>query len=225
MKLIVKNITLKYDGKAIFENLSLKLAGGEILAVKGDNGSGKTSFCLALAGLINEDRENIDFSGGIYYNEKEISRLSIKEKCKYVGLIFQNPDNQIFSPLVTEELVFAPENLALSREEIGSRLEEALKLCGIEHLRGAKISALSGGEKQLVAIASVLTMRPELLIVDEITSRIDITRKGNIRNILIEYAKAGNSVILVSHSAKDIEIADKILYMEKGKDFGLNLKI
>lgn len=220
MKLRVKNISLNYGDKTIFKNLSLKLNEGEILAIQGDNGSGKTSLCLALSGNIG-DKENVDFSGEIVVDNQEINSLSLKERCLKVGIVFQNPDNHIFSPLVTEELVFAPENLGVSREEIISRLDDALRVCGIEYLKGEKVALLSGGEKQLVALASVLTMKPELLIVDEITSRIDSTNKERVRKILTEYAKSGRSVILVSHSRADIEIADKLLIMERAKDYSL----
>ncbi|MDD4121119.1 MAG: ABC transporter ATP-binding protein [Clostridia bacterium] len=215
--LIVKDLALKYNEKTIFENLSFKLGKGEILAVKGKNGSGKTSLCLALAGLMRNE-EKINLSGDIFYDGKNISGLSIFEKCLEVGLVFQNPENQIFSPLVTEEMVFAPENLAILREEMARRLQNTLKICGIEHLKSKKTSELSGGEKQLLALASVLTMQPKLLIVDEITSRIDSDNKEKVHGILKDYAKQGNSVIIVTHSEKDLEIADKLLLMgEKTK--------
>ena len=97
-------------------------------------------------------------------------------------------------------------------------MENTLKICGIEHLKSKKTSELSGGEKQLLALASVLTMQPKLLIVDEITSRIDSDNKEKVHGILKDYAKQGNSVIIVTHSEKDLEIADKLLLMgEKTK--------
>lgn len=215
--LIVKDLTLKYGEKTIFENLSFKLEKGQILAIKGKNGSGKTSLCLIVAGLL-KNEENTQISGDVFYDGKNVYGLTVFEKCIEVGLVFQNPENQIFSPLVTEEMVFAPENLAILREEMARRLQNTLKICGIEHLKSKKTSELSGGEKQLLALASVLTMQPKLLIVDEITSRIDSDNKEKVHGILKDYAKQGNSVIIVTHSEKDLEIADKLLLMgEKTK--------
>lgn len=98
-------------------------------------------------------------------------------------------------------------------------VDNALKLCNIEYLRNAKTTALSGGEKQLVAIAAVLTMQPKILIADEITSNIDMERKETVRGILTDYAKNGGSVIMVSHIEKDMAIANRIITMERGKDY------
>jgi energy-coupling factor transport system ATP-binding protein len=208
--LIVKDLTLKYGEKTIFENLSFKLEKGQILAIKGKNGSGKTSLCLIVAGLL-KNEENTQISGDVFYDGKNVYGLTVFEKCIEVGLVFQNPDNQIFSPLVIEEIVFAPENLAIVREEMERRLENTLRLCGIEHLKSKKTSELSGGEKQLLALAGVLSMQPKLLIVDEITSRIDFENKEKVRRVLSDYAKMGNSVIMVTHSEKDLVLADKLL--------------
>lgn len=223
MKLRAKNLSLIYGGLVIFKNLSLKLSEGEILAVQGDNGSGKTSLCHALSGTLST-KDDMVFGGEIFLGEKEINSLSIKEKCQSVGIVFQNPDNHIFSPLVIEELVFGLENLGLDREEMKIRLANVLKCCGIEHLKDAKTLLLSSGEKQLVSLASVLIMEPQLLILDEITSRMDSNYKEKIRNILVEYVKSGKSVILVSHTKADIAIADKLLIMEKGRDYSIEKK-
>ncbi len=218
MKLSVRNISLKYGNDTIFENLSFDLKEGELLGIKGGNGSGKSSLCLCLAGLIDYDNQ-ANASGKIRYDGRLLSELTAAERCKYVGIIFQNPENQLFSPLVQEELAFAPENLAVSREEMRRRLDDALSLCGIEHLKSSRTGTLSGGEKQLIAIASVLTMKPSLLIADEITARIDITRKATVRKILADYCASGGSVIFVSHTEKDLSIATKTLSMERGKNY------
>lgn len=223
MKLRAKNLSLSYGGLVVFKNLSLKLNEGEILAVQGDNGSGKTSLCHALSGTLTS-KEDMVFGGEIFFDEKEINTLSIKEKCQSVGIVFQNPDNHIFSPLVTEELVFALENLGIKREEMELKLDIVLKGCGIEYLKDAKTLLLSSGEKQLVALASVLIMEPQILILDEITSRMDSNYKEKVRNILVDYAKSGKSVILVSHTKADIAIADKLLIMERGRDYSIEKK-
>jgi energy-coupling factor transport system ATP-binding protein len=218
VKLRVKQISLSYGDTAIFQNLSLSLCEGEILGIKGDNGSGKSSLCLCLSGLIGEE-DGVRLCGEILYDGKPLQKMSIAERCTAVGIVFQNPDSQLFSPTVTEELAFGPENLCIPRQEIAARIEEALRLCGIEHLKNAKTHLLSGGEKQLVAIASVLTMHPKILIADEITARVDIEKKERIRNILKSFASNGGAVVLVSHNSRDLAVATKTLELERGKDY------
>jgi energy-coupling factor transport system ATP-binding protein len=219
LKLTVAGIGLAYGNTLIFKNLSFALNEGEILAIRGSNGSGKSSLCLCLAGLLDADGENVKFRGDIFYDDKNLNDMTLAQKCGAVGIVFQNPDTQLFSPLVIEELAFAPENLALPREEIKSRVDDALKKCGIEHLKNCKTNSLSGGEKQLAAIASVLTMRPKILIADEITSRVDADKKHAVRKILTDFAASGGSVITVAHSEKDIAIASRVIDLERGKDY------
>lgn len=219
MSLTASRLSLSYNDIPIFRNLSLDLSGGEILAIKGDNGSGKTSLCLMLCGLIDSQKQGVFCSGSVYYDGKPLDSLSISQRCAAVGIIFQDPDSQLFSPLVIEEAAFAPENLALPRHEIIRRVDEALLQCGISHLKNARTNELSGGEKQLVAIASVLAMQPKILIADEITSRIDMQKKDAVRSILKDFAAKGGSVIMVSHNPSDIAVAHRVIQLKRGKDY------
>lgn len=219
MIISVENLGLKFGDNLIFKHLSFELAKGEILAVKGGNGSGKSSLCLCLGGLLEPDPPDVKFRGQVLYDGKNVLDMSVADRARAVGLIFQNPDNQLFSPLVIEELAFAPENLAVPREEIKKRVDNALAVCGIEHLKNASTSTLSGGEKQLVAIASVLTMQPEVLIADEITSRIDTDRKDTVRKILKDFAASGGIVVIVSHNERDLDIASRFITLERGKNY------
>lgn len=219
MELKAKNLMLKYEDNTIFKNLSLSVAGGEILGVKGGNGSGKSSLALCLSGLIEEETGGVYFDGDVFYDDVELRQMSVKDRCENVGVIFQNPDNQLFSPLVIEELSFALENLAVKREIMVERIDSILRLMDIEHIKNKSTNSLSGGEKQLVAIASVFLMEPKILIVDEITSRIDMQRKQQIRQMLIDFASAGGAVVLISHSSKDLDIATRVIELERGKDY------
>lgn len=219
MKLTAKDLSLSYGDSVIFEHLSPEVKEGEILAIKGQNGSGKSSLCLCLGGLIGEERGDLRYSGEVFLDGKPLSKMPVAERCASLGMVFQNPDSQLFSPLVTEELAFAPENLCVPRQEIAARIEKALEICGIGHLRNARTNMLSGGEKQLVALASVLTMQPKILIADEITARADAEKKERIRKILTSFAAGGGAVVMVSHNAKDLSVATKILELEKGKNY------
>ncbi|HQC55005.1 MAG TPA: ABC transporter ATP-binding protein [Clostridia bacterium] len=221
MNLKVNKLGLKYGKTVIFNNLSFELNEGEILGFKGHNGSGKSSLCLCLAGLFEEEFARDNIRGEILYNGVNLNDMTIADRCNAFGLIFQNPDNQLFSPLVIEELAFAPENLNIERKEMEKRINDALKICKIEHLKHAKTNALSGGEKQLVAIASILTMQPKVLIADEITSRIDKEKIDDIRQILVDFAQNGGSVVMISHNENDLKIANRIITLERGKNYVL----
>ncbi len=213
-----QNLCLKYGDKEIYKNLSFEIKGGDIVGVKGENGSGKTSLCLVLAGLLKQD-EDIEMCGDILYDGKKIQDLTVYERAIQVGIIFQNPENQLFSSLCSEEFAFALENLCVTRQEMKERIEKVLNSLKLGYLVDKKTSELSGGEKQLVAICALLIMRPKLLICDEITSHIDIENKVKIRNVLKAYAQEGNSILFVSHNPNDLMIANKILRLEKGKDY------
>lgn len=208
------DISVSYGKRKILKNVGLTLDQGEILGITGKNGSGKSTLCLALSALLPEDAA---FTGKVTVFGKDFYALSRAEKCEYIGIIFQDPDTQLFSLCVEDELAFAPENLCLPREEIESRIQEALDICGIGHLRRSKINTLSGGEKQLTAIAAVLTIRPKILIADEITSRIDKDGRVRIRECLLNYVNNGGSVIMVAHSQEDKAVCSRLITLN-GED-------
>ncbi|NLN04991.1 MAG: ABC transporter ATP-binding protein [Clostridiaceae bacterium] len=214
MKLIVDSLTVKFKNRIILDKVSLQVVAGEIVAVVGPNGSGKSTLCTAVAGV--SQNYGLSTFGSIRIDDKELSNLSIHERCSLLGVIFQNSDNFLFSQYVEDELRFAPENLCVPRKEIETRIKEALEFAGIEYLRHRKIQELSGGEKKLVSIASVLTMKSKFLIADEITSGVDEERKVQIRKILGSLAEDGVGILMVSHNKSDIEIADRIYVLKDG---------
>ncbi len=202
----VKNLSIGFGERKLFDELNFCIAKNSITGIKGKNGVGKTTLCLALAGIETQAQ----ICGDIFYGDKEVKELSIAERAQKVGIIFQSPDSRLFSPTVEDEIAFAPENLRLSRQEINSRIEFALTLCGINHLRSSYTNKLSGGEKQLVAIASVLSMKPELVIADEVFSSLDASGRQRIRGALKEYETFG-SVLLVSHTKEELAICSQVL--------------
>ncbi|HHT92746.1 MAG TPA: ABC transporter ATP-binding protein [Clostridia bacterium] len=215
MKLTVENLTVMFKNRIILDNVSLQVEAGEIVAVVGPNGSGKSTLCTAIAGV--SQNYGLSTVGRIRIGDKELSQLSIHERCALLGVIFQNSDNFLFSQYVEDELRFAPENLCVPRAEIETRIKEALDFTGISYLRHRKIQELSGGEKKLVSIASVLTMMSKFLIADEITSGVDEDRKVQIREILRKLAKDNIGILMISHNRNDIEIADRIYVLKDGK--------
>lgn len=215
MRLSIKNLTVKYGEKTILQNIGFDVCEGEILGIFGGNGTGKSTLCRCVAGLPPHEAQIAE--GGIFFDGKNVSDMTVAEKAHSVGIIFQNPETQLFSPSVEDELAFAPENLLVPREEIEKRIGFALKICRIEHLRHASTAKLSGGEKQLVAIASVLTMQPKVLVADEITARVDREGREKIRACLKAFAAAGGAVLMVSHIESELEICSKIIVLKKEK--------
>lgn len=203
----VRNLSISFDDKVLFDNLNFSVTDGEIVAVEGANGSGKSTLLKCIAGLLNEGVQ----VGKVLYDGVDIDELSVKERCERVGIVFQHAESQLIFGTVEDELSFAPENLCLDRKEIKERIDCALKLCSIEKLRNVSSSKLSYGEKQLVAIASILTMKPKLLLADEITASVDQSKREKIINLLKNFADGGGSVIMVTHNPKEIEIADKVI--------------
>ena len=212
----VNNLTFSYkDNNKIIENINLKVEKGEIIAVVGLSGSGKTTLCYCLSGIIPHIYSG-NLSGEVFIKGNSICDIEMPQIATKIGIVFQNPETQIFFPVVENELAFGPENLCIKRDAIGKRIEEALSLLNIEDKRYAKTEHLSGGQKQLIALASVLTLKPDILIFDEVMAQIDSKGKKAIKDIILQLKKEGKTVIMVEHNLDNIEIADRKLVLENG---------
>jgi cobalt/nickel transport system ATP-binding protein len=154
-------------GIRAFTGVSFEAKARENVALVGANGAGKTSLLLALIGILPLN------SGSISVDGVELNPENPGELRRKVGLVFQNPEDQLFMPSIYEDLIFGPRNMGLSEEQAARRAADALELLGIPHLRDRSPLRLSGGEKRLAAIATVLTMRPEVMLVDEPTAFLD----------------------------------------------------
>jgi len=213
----VNNLTFSYkDNNKIIENINLKVEKGEIIAVVGLSGSGKTTLCYCLSGIIPHIYSG-NLSGEVFIKGNSICDIEMPQIATKIGIVFQNPETQIFFPVVENELAFGPENLCIKRDEIGKRIEEALSLLNIEDKRYAKTEHLSGGQKQLIALASVLTLKPDILIFDEVMAQIDSKGKKAIKDIILQLKQEGKTVIMVEHNLDNIEIADRKLVLKQGR--------
>ena len=217
----LEDVSYKYplEDREILKNINLDIKKGEFWAVIGKNGSGKTTLCNVLRRFV-PDFYKGELKGRITLEGKELKDYSAKEIVQKVGFVFQNPFTQIsgVKETVFEEIAFGLENLALDAEYIRKRVEETLKLLHIEELRDKNPYELSGGQGQKVALASIIAMDPEIMVIDEPTSQLDPKRKEEIFEIIDILKKEGKTIILVEHKLELIaEYAEKVMVLDEGE--------
>ncbi len=196
----IEDVTFRYEGskRPALSEVSLEIDRGEFLLIAGLSGSGKSTLLRLLNGLIPHFYRG-EMKGRVLVDGIDTREASVAQLSRKVGLVFQNPDNQIVTLRVDREIAFGLENLGLPREEIIRRIDEVLKKLGIEHLRRRSTAELSGGEKQLVAIASVLAMKPDVIVLDEPTSELDPFSSARIAKVLGNLNREGVTVIVAEH--------------------------
>lgn len=218
--LLIENLTFKYRTRPelAIENISFELKQGELLLIAGSSGCGKTTLARCINGLIPRSYRG-ELTGNALLYGKEIAKLQIPEMAQQVGTLLQDPERQIVASNVFNEIAFGPENLGLPRDEIYKRVEQAMKRLNIDYLRERETFNLSGGEKQKVALAGVLTMNPSVLLLDEPLASLDPASAHEALQVFRSLADEGKTVILVEHRVEDaIETnPDRMLYMENGK--------
>ena len=217
----LEDVSYKYplEDREILKNINLDIKKGEFWAVIGKNGSGKTTLCNVLRRFV-PDFYKGELKGRITLEGKELKDYSAKEIVQKVGFVFQNPFTQIsgVKETVFEEIAFGLENLALDAEYIRKRVEETLKLLRIEELRDKNPYELSGGQGQKVALASIIAMDPEIMVIDEPTSQLDPKGTEEIFEIIDILQKEGKTIILVEHKLELIaEYAEKVMVLDEGE--------
>ncbi|MFZ3058431.1 MAG: ATP-binding cassette domain-containing protein [Candidatus Methanoperedens sp.] len=214
---VIKTTGLEYtyaDGTCALTDVNFEANRGEKIAVLGPNGSGKSTLFYHFNGLVEPSRGEV-----LVYGEK-ISKTNIDEVRKRVGLVFQESDNQLFSPTVFEDISFGPKNLGLGANEIKNRVSRVLNRFDIENLTQKNPANLSGGQKKKVAIAGVLAMEPDVLVLDEPTSGMDAAGITDIMEVLDELNEEGKTIIISTHDS-DLAAswADRMYILNKGKVF------
>jgi len=215
-----KTLTYTYPGgtKPSIRDVSIKIEKGEFTLITGPSGCGKTTLCRCFNGLIPHFYQG-DMKGEVTVAGLKVEEHPIYELAIHVGLVFQNPENQLFALSVEKDVAFGLENLGVQREEMRKRVEWALKLAGIYDLRERAPHELSGGQQQRVAIAAVLAMQPEVIVLDEPTSFLDPLGAKKIFEVIYELnKKLGITILLVEHRLDlTAKYADHIIMMEEGK--------
>ena len=192
--------------------VDLGIARGSFVVVLGHNGSGKSTLAKMLNAVLVPTEGSVLVEGMDTADERLL--LAIRQR---VGMVFQNPDNQIVANVVEEDVAFAPENLGVPAEEIRTRIDEAMKLAGIYEKREAAPYKLSGGQKQRVAIAGVIAMRPDCLVLDEATAMLDPHGRSQVMRTIHQLREAGISIISITHYMEEAAQADRVLVMSRGR--------
>ena len=213
----VNNVTFKYDEeneeKSAVRALNLSIEKGSFTVILGHNGSGKSTLAKLLNGMLKPTQGNVIVDGmdtTDENNEYEIRRR--------LGLVFQNPDNQIICTIVEEDVAFGPENLGVEPKEIRRRVDKALESVGMSSFAKSAPHQLSGGQKQRVALAGILAMEPECIVLDEPTAMLDPIGRREVINTITKLNREKNiTIILITHFMEEAANANRVLVMNKGK--------
>jgi cobalt/nickel transport system ATP-binding protein len=215
---IVEDVTFRYQSVVALNNVSLEIEEGRRIALLGANGSGKSTLLRMLDGLCYPDSGIVSFRNEILdesHFEHDDFALDFRRR---VGLVFQNPDVQLFNPTVFDEVAFGPLQMRWSKQEIRERVSATLDTLEITHLKDRPPHRLSGGEKKRVAIASVLVLDPEVLLLDEPTAALDPRSQSQIIDLLIGWGAGKKTVITATHDLGLVEdIADDCFLLQSGK--------
>jgi energy-coupling factor transport system ATP-binding protein len=207
----VERLSYSYGGPPVLRDVSLRIGAGELIALVGENGSGKTTLAKHLNGLVKAQQGTVRL-GGV-----DLRQLSLDRVAREVGYVFQNPDHQLFADTVWDEVAFGPRNFGLDGPELAARVELALEAVGLETLREADPFLLGKGERQRLAIATVLAMRPSVLILDEPTTGLDYPQQRRVLELLRRLRQQGTTIVVITHSPWVVlEYAERALLMRDG---------
>jgi energy-coupling factor transporter ATP-binding protein EcfA2 len=209
----VENVSFAYpDGPKVLDEISLRIGPGEFLAIVGQNGSGKTTLAKMTVGLIAPD------AGSIRLDGRDRASLRSAETAQQIGYVFQNPDHQIFAPTVEEEVKFGPRNFGLEDAEIERRCDEVLRAVALDTHRGSDPFLLSKGQRQRLAVASVLALRPRLLILDEPTTGLDYREQRKMMTLVRDLNRGGVAIVMITHAPWLVaEYAHRVVLLRAGR--------
>ncbi len=207
--LSVKDLTFRYpDGRLALDGINLSVYRGDTLALIGPNGAGKSTLIQHFNGILLSD-------GSIELMGRPVNRENLKWVRSRVGLVFQNPDDQLFSPTVFDDVAFGPINMGLARSEVEEMVSAALKMVGLEEFGQRSPHHLSVGEKKRVALATILSMNPEIMVIDEPTTNLDPRGKWSFTELLKSLPA---TKIIVTHDLEMVaELANRVVILDKGR--------
>jgi cobalt/nickel transport system ATP-binding protein len=209
----VKNLNYKYpDETWALKDINLEVSSGESILLLGISGVGKSTLLMTLNGLFTPTKGTIHIFG------KKVIEKNLKDIRQMVGFVFQNPENQLFCPTLWNDVAFGPENLGFSKEEVEERVEKALKLVGLTDYAEKAPHHMSFGQKRKAAIATILSMDPDILLLDEPTANLDPKSVDNIIKILKDLSSKGKTIIIATHDVNILpQITDRTVIMYNGE--------
>lgn len=211
-----ENIDDKKNSKGVLKGISFDIKKGSFVAILGHNGSGKSTIAKLMNMLLAPTSGKITVDG-YDITDEDMSDEDFYELRRKVGMVFQNPDNQIVTSVVEEDVAFGPENLGVEPKEIRARVDEAMKIMGITEFAKSNPANLSGGQKQRVAIAGVMAMLPECIIFDESTAMLDPDGRREVMSLIKKLnGEKGITVIHITHNMDEAAMADRIIVVDDG---------
>jgi energy-coupling factor transporter ATP-binding protein EcfA2 len=214
------NVTFSYEDapSPALVDINLRIEPGETVLITGPSGAGKTTLVSCLIGLVPHFHEG-RLAGDVKVLRRDIRRMRIGAMASRVGLVFQDPESQLVTASVLDEVAFGPENLGVSREEIGQRVRDAIKIARLEGYENREPINLSGGEQQATAIAAIYAMHPEIYVMDEPTSNLDPLGTKQVLSLIVEVArKRGKTLVIVEHKLEEVlPLVDRVVVMDKGQ--------
>lgn len=209
----VENVSFSYDENTVLNNISLSVKEGEFVALLGHNGCGKSTMAKLFNVLLTPDSGTVTVDGINAKNDDNIYDIRSR-----VGLVLQNPDNQLVATIVEEDVAFGPENMGIEPKEIRQRVDNALKSVGMYEYRKHAPHKLSGGQKQRVAIAGIIAMQPKCIVLDEPTAMLDPQGRQEVMDTIKRLNKEHNiTIVLITHYMDEAVRADRIIVMDRGK--------
>lgn len=222
----VENLKYRYPDteKLALDGITCDIKPGEFIGVIGRNGSGKSTFCQALLGLVPNFYRGA-YGGKVFVDDVEVRNVEVDELCQKVGMVFQNPFNQVTGSKLSvyEEIAFGLENFGIPRDEMKKRIDDSLELLDIAKYRDRAPFDLSGGQMQRMAIASIIAMQPEVIVLDEPTSQLDPQGSEEVFKAVAKLSEKGITVIMVEHKIEKIAAySDRIMLLDDGKLVDIN---
>ena len=215
--LALSDIHFSYDGKTtILDGVTVAIEKGQVVALTGASGCGKSTLAMIACGVIPKS-VNGQFSGHVYVLGEDIGGKAIHETAQNISMVFQDPESQLFAPAVVDEVAFAPENLCYEQKKIISAVENALGGLSMQKYVNDPPHMLSGGQQQLVALASVLSLDPEIIILDEVASQIDEAGVEMIRQVAAALKKRGKTILVIEHGNTLKELCDTVYRLDNGR--------
>lgn len=214
----VHSLRFTYSGghRPALDGVELSVPKGRSLSIMGRSDAGKSSLCLSLRGLIPESYPG-DFAGDVLLDGKSILHRRVRDLASDIGIVFQDFESQLFCTTVELEVAFTPQNLGLPRDEIQKRVSRCLELVGLRGFEKRDPATLSGGEKQRLALAAVLSAEPQLLILDEVTSDLDPAGKSELLKVIGDLYAGRQTMIAATHAYEEAQLGDAILVLDEGK--------